>query len=58
MTTPAIALLTQAAETCEQNAKIQATEGDIDQASLSQSNAVEYRAAIVILNSAKAIHGQ
>lgn len=53
MITPAIELLTKAAETCEQNAKIQATEGDIDQASLSQSNAVSYRAAIVILNAAQ-----
>lgn len=52
-----ISLLTNAAEICEQNAKIQATEGDIDQASLNQSNAVQYRAAIVILNSAQAIHG-
>lgn len=50
MSNPAIALLTKAAETCEHNAKIQATEGDIDQASLSQGNAVAYRATVVILN--------
>lgn len=54
----ALELLATAADTAEQNAKIQATEGNIEQASLSASNAVEYRAALVILNAAQEIHGK
>lgn len=42
----AIELLTNAAETCEQNAKINEQEGDFEQAALNTSNAQEYRNAI------------
>lgn len=45
----AIELLTSAAETCEQNAKINEQEGDAEQAALNTRNALEYRDALKIL---------
>lgn len=49
----AIELLTNAAETCEQNAKIDEQEGNAEQAALNTSNALEYRNALEELKNPK-----
>lgn len=49
----AIELLTNAAETCEQNAKIDEQEGNAEQAALNTSNALEYRNALEELKKPK-----
>jgi hypothetical protein len=50
----AIAQLTVAAETCENNAPIHEREGNTEQAALSRANAEDYRKAIDLLSKEEA----
>lgn len=49
MSTPAIELLTKAAEICKANAKINREEGNIEQAELNEKNAGSYIDSAVLL---------
>lgn len=49
MSTAAIALLQQAAQTCDSNASIQRNEGRHDEADQNVENARRYRDALIIL---------
>lgn len=56
MSTAAIALLQQAAQTCDANADIQRNEGRHDEADQNVENANSYRDALIVLNLEYAQH--